>query len=145
MGTQHKTTNTFTGHGETLLIIDQDYLMRELLSDILTLNGYNVILALNPKHAEMIYCKHREKIDLILSDLNYAGLGSLIARVTVQNSTPMLIFTDKKLMRKNPPTFIGFTLLEKPFDVLELFNSIRKSLNNKKHICSSTSSNQYAC
>lgn len=132
-----------SGQGETLLIIDPDYLMRELLSDILTLNGYNVTLAINPEHAKMIYRSRQENIDLILCDIEFEGLGSLISDVTAQHSTPMLIFTKDKLAKKNPPSFIGFTILQKPFDVLELFKSIRVSLDENVTVASNQSSGHY--
>ena len=96
MVNKNRQTDYLSGREETLLIIDQDYLMRELLSDILTLNGYNVILALNPAHAKMIYHSKKETIDLVLSDIDFERLGSLISDVTSQYPTPMLIFTKDK-------------------------------------------------
>lgn len=140
---KNRQTDYLSGREETLLIIDQDYLMRELLSDILTLNGYNVVLALNPAHAKMIYQSKKETIDLVLSDIDFEGLGSLISDVTAQYPTPMLIFTKDTLVKKNPPTFIGFTILQKPFDVLELFKAIRESLDENISVTSNESPGQH--
>ena len=133
------------GNGETLLVIDEDYLMRELLSDILSINGYHVIMAMNPEHARQLFEDRTSGIDLIITDIKLSGLGTIMTEALETRSTPMMVFTRDRLPRKNPPTFIGLTLLEKPFDILSLFKTIKETLQEKKGLSSDTPKTPQSC
>ena len=52
---------------QTILVIDDDPIMRETIRDILQVEGYNVILSSNGR--EGILCMESESIDMILTDV----------------------------------------------------------------------------
>lgn len=137
-----KKKGDLAGNGETLLLLDKDYLTRELLGEILNLNGYRVITALNRKHARSILENTKPRVDLIITDIHYDGIGDLLTTALEPKQTPVVIFTREELPEKNPPTFVGITLLEKPFDMLEVFHAIKTSLRDK-HSTDPTTSKQY--
>ena len=52
----------------TILVIDDEHLIREIAKDMLNALGHDVILAENGKEGLEIYIKNKDKIDLVLLD-----------------------------------------------------------------------------
>ncbi|HWP81534.1 MAG TPA: PAS domain S-box protein [Bacteroidota bacterium] len=57
------------GSGETILVVDDEAILRELVSEILFEHGYVVLPAANGKEAVEIFQREREKIKLVLLDM----------------------------------------------------------------------------
>ena len=68
--------------GETVLIVDDEPLVREFVSELLTEGGYTVLLAADPFEAlDIVKSKHR-KIDAIITDQSMPGMtGVKMARI----------------------------------------------------------------
>lgn len=58
-----------TADNKTVLVIDDEDVIRNLMNDILDMLGYNVILSARPSEALELYRMHRHSIDLILMDM----------------------------------------------------------------------------
>ena len=52
-----------------ILVIDDEAIIRELLNDILTMLGYEVIITGSPKEAIEIFTKEHENIHLVILDM----------------------------------------------------------------------------
>lgn len=63
------------GGAETILIVEDEELLRELLQGLLESKGYNILTAEDGEQAVAIFKEHYERIDLVLSDLGLPKLG----------------------------------------------------------------------
>jgi two-component system, cell cycle sensor histidine kinase and response regulator CckA len=61
--------------GGTILLVDDESIIRDLASDMLTRLGYHVVPAASGEEAVAIYGEHRSEIDLVLLDLSMSGLS----------------------------------------------------------------------
>lgn len=57
------------GHGETILLVDDEEMIWDVISDMLSTLGYKVILAENGREAVEIYQNNPGEVDLILLDM----------------------------------------------------------------------------
>ncbi|MCX9010232.1 MAG: response regulator [Candidatus Methanoperedens sp.] len=57
------------GHGELILVVDDDDAIREITSSILDTHGYRVITASNGAEAIALYEQNRDKIKVVLMDM----------------------------------------------------------------------------
>ncbi len=57
------------GHGETVLIIEDETALREVTSRILTRSGYRVITAVNGHDAVDVAARHHGAIDAVVTDV----------------------------------------------------------------------------
>ncbi len=64
-----------SGGSETILMVDDEYFVRELGEQILTKFGYSVISAADGESALEIYLKNKDKISLVILDLIMPGMG----------------------------------------------------------------------
>ncbi len=60
---------------ETILIVDDEEIIRQLGGDILEDDGYHVLFAANGEEAIQIYRKHRKNIALVILDMVMPGIG----------------------------------------------------------------------
>lgn len=74
----------------TILVIDDDVVILELLSAYLSGIGYRVITA--PDGRKGLEAFHREPVDVVLCDLVMPGLGGLGVLAEVRKSSPMIPF-----------------------------------------------------
>ncbi len=61
--------------GATILLVDDEEHIREMLAEFLTGEGYNIISASNGKDALELYTMHHRTIDLVITDLGMPGMG----------------------------------------------------------------------
>jgi PAS domain S-box-containing protein len=70
------------GHGELILIVDDEPPVRDLISRMLTRQGYRVLVASDGAEAAAFFAKHASEIKLVISDLNMPNLdGAMLAKV----------------------------------------------------------------
>lgn len=60
---------------KTILVIDDEDVIRNLMKDVLDMLGYNVLLSSEPKDALELYRMHKTEIDLILMDMMMPGMN----------------------------------------------------------------------
>ena len=118
------------GHGETILLVDDEESIRSTTSEVLTSMGYRVIVACNGKEALDLFRGQREQIDLIISDVIMPILGGIDLLKSVRQSNtslPFILVTgydldhvmDSAMQHKN------YHLLHKPFNFEILSESIQ--------------------
>ena len=66
---------SYQGHGETILFVDDDRDLFQLTRDMLDVYNYRTVSAETGEEALEIYQKERTQIDLIILDLNMPGMG----------------------------------------------------------------------
>ena len=122
------------GHGETVLIVDDEPNITELASRILAETNYVVIAASNGKDALGLYEKHHEAIRLVILDLIMPGIDGKHCLQELRNMDPnvrVLIASGEnrqgmaeELKDSGAKDFIG-----KPFDIPQLLYKIREIID----------------
>lgn len=123
------------GGTETVLVADDEELIRDLGTEILTLFGYQVISAENGQEALDIYNEQHSEINLVILDLIMPGLNGAetLNRMREINPGVKAIICSgysgngglMKKMGDFPPP-----LVTKPFRIAELVSTVRQVLDN---------------
>jgi two-component system cell cycle sensor histidine kinase/response regulator CckA len=119
---------------ETILLVEDEEIVRELVKEMLTGFGYSVLEARNGREAIDVSLEHSGQIDLLLSDVIMPGLsGPEAARVVVESrpSTRVLFisgYTDSAIVHHGVLER-GTEFLQKPFNSVALAQKVRAVLD----------------
>ena len=124
----------FKGGDETILVVDDEEYIRELVVELLTDAGYKVLTATDGEGALKLYGKKQRNIDLIILDLVIPGMGGKKCYEEILKVNPrakILIVSGysangpgKDAIEAGAKAFVG-----KPFDVSHLLETIREILD----------------
>ncbi|WIM97672.1 ATP-binding protein [Actinoplanes oblitus] len=122
------------GHGETVLVAEDEDALRDVAGRILTGAGYQVLAADCGQKALEVAARHGGEIDLLLSDVVMPGmLGKELAeRLTdVRPATRVLYMSGyaQPVLASQGNLDPGVVLLEKPFSAKDLLTAVRKRLD----------------
>ncbi len=121
------------GHGETILVIDDEIEVRNILHDLLNSMGYHVLLGENGKHAVHLFEQHRRQIDLVILDIvmpKMSGPEAYRQMQKIYHNLPV-IFASGYDRTKIPSELLNHsyqTCLHKPFHAVHLSEVIREVL-----------------
>jgi DNA-binding NtrC family response regulator len=122
------------GGTETILLVDDEEVLRELGISILTRFGYEVITAGNGKEALDIYQREGQRISLVILDLimpEMDGKQCLKELLTVNPKARVLIASGYS--ENGPITGTSLTgargLVEKPYNMRQLLGMVRQVLD----------------
>lgn len=76
------------GHGEVVLAIEDEEMLRDFLKTILGEAGYNVILAADGTEGLNTYLENRNNIDLVLLDMGLPGMSGEDVLSRIVSSDP---------------------------------------------------------
>ena len=121
-----------SGGSETVLMVEDDDILRDLLSDALRSYGYQVLVA-RDGHDALAQSQRHERIDLVLSDVVMPHMdGPVLARALAQRHPHIKLlfmsgytadaFADKPELRQIP-------ILAKPFAIDELVRAVRQAID----------------
>jgi PAS domain S-box-containing protein len=120
---------------ETVLLVDDEKTIRDMVALALKRFGYRVLQARNGEEALQVWKDHEQEIDLLFTDMKMpGGMDGLELFERLKRTKPELKgivssgYTDRIL---NVPECIplGITLLPKPYDVKTLASTVRACLN----------------
>ena len=119
--------------GTTILLVEDDDIMRSLTRKLLEEHGYTVIEADDGKTALEWVDSHPEPIDLLLTDVVMRRMSGpeLAERLAVSRPTLKVVYMSGytgELMANREVLRPGVTLLEKPFSRTALLNIIDTTL-----------------
>jgi CheY-like chemotaxis protein len=124
-----------TGGAETILLVEDEDEVRELLADMLTQLGYNVLTAPHGDAALTVARRYPSRIDLMLSDVIMPGLMNgpeVHAKLSPERPEMKVIFmsgyTDHAALHSNLIE-AGSTFLGKPFTRADLAARVRTVLD----------------
>jgi PAS domain S-box-containing protein len=119
--------------GETLLLADDQEMIRRLIPEALEGYGYKVLTAADGAQALELYCQQRENIALVLLDLSMpalSGQDTLEELRRIDPSVRVLVtsghITDQARLEAERAGACGF--VAKPFRIVELVRQIRAAL-----------------
>ncbi|OIQ98815.1 blue-light-activated protein [mine drainage metagenome] len=131
-------TRKARGHGELILVADDEEPLRETLSTLLTRDGYRVVLAGDGAEAAEHFNSRPDDFSLVISDLDMPKLdGIALGRIvrSLRPSTPILAMSgladDGRVAEiSSEATSTGF--LKKPFTVFALLDAVEHLLERKQ-------------
>jgi PAS domain S-box-containing protein len=120
---------------ETLLLVEDELGLRDLLAHVLHDRGYNVLRASNGAEALEMAARHQRPIDLLLTDVVLPQMrGQVLAEKLLQRYPQMLVvymsgYTDNALIHSGvlPPSTV---FLQKPFTPDVVLRKIREVLDH---------------
>ncbi|MEU4164784.1 response regulator [Actinoplanes sp. NPDC026670] len=125
------TSNPHRGHGERILVVEDDHDIRAITRRILTRGGYNVTDAATRDEALRIVHDWTNPIDLLLSDVIMPGLPVLEFVQSVRDTRPStrLVFMSGYTADNDRRLPEGVPIIDKPFDAATLLQQIETTLN----------------
>jgi len=122
------------GNGETLLLAEDDLLVREVGLRMLERAGYQVITACTGDEALDLYVIHAQQIDLIVLDVVMPGLTGREVLKHIRllpSSVPICFCTgyDPAASQSDSLRSLGYEVIEKPFDEAHLLTTVRAILD----------------
>lgn len=127
-----ETMEEFRGN-ETILVVDDELQLRELLSSFLSNFGYNIICANDGFDAVEIYKQNIESIRLSIMDIVMPRKDGITASKEIKELNPcaIILFTSGY-----SPNHISksedIDLIQKPFSPIEVIKKIRTSLDSNR-------------
>ena len=119
---------------ETILLVEDDQNVRELVHAMLESNGYTILVAANGTEAIEIFERENEAIQLLLSDIVMPKMGGheLAERLRAKNPEIKVLLTsgysDSALNLESLPG-LPIHFLEKPFTPIALVRKVREVLD----------------
>jgi PAS domain S-box-containing protein len=123
-------------HGEeTILVVEDDVVVRDLASRVLQRSGYNVLEANNGGEALQIFEHNPNSIRLLLTDVVMPGMNgrTLVERLKILQPQLKIIYmsgyTDDAIIHHGVLE-AGVNFIQKPFTAESLVRSVREALDN---------------
>lgn len=118
----------------TILLVDDELVLREALSELLEVHGFTVLLAENGLQGLAVYDEYKADIDLILLDMTMpvmSGRETLAALKQRGARTPVLLLSgyDPHEMELPVEGIAPAGFLRKPFELNVLLATIRQVLD----------------
>jgi PAS domain S-box-containing protein len=124
------------GHGETVLLVEDDEALRESISSYLELHGYKVLEACDGVQALRVASQHAKSIQVLITDMILPKLSGMELAPEVGRMAPQVVtlymsgYTDRELIDYDPANLTtGY--LQKPFALQTLLQKLREMIAAK--------------
>jgi len=122
------------GHGETILVVDDDQVFRESTCEVLSRMGYQTIEAWDGKESIKQFEQHQDEIRLIFMDILMPGLTGIQASRRIRKISPdipiiFLTAYDRTQPLEAEVYEANAELINKPFRISVLSQAIQKALH----------------
>jgi len=122
------------GHGEHILVVDDDQVFRESTCEVLSRMGYQTIEAWDGKEAVEQFEQHQDEIRLIFMDILMPGLTGIQASRRIRKiapDIPIIFLTAYDRTQPLEPEVYedNAELINKPFRISVLSQAIQKALH----------------
>ena len=125
---------TSPGGQETILIVDDEEIIRSMLQELLESLGYTIFLAIDGEDAVQLYSQRHDDIDLVIMDMIMPKMGGQETCLKLKEINPAIkVILSSGFSQDNAVQEIlsagvnGF--IHKPFTIPELSKKIREVLN----------------
>ncbi len=132
---EQKTKKTYGGN-ETILLVEDEVMVRELAAEILKENGYKILESSRGEQALEISSQYKGKIELMISDVVMPGIsGRELANLLINERPDMKVlfisgYSDEVVANQGN-TEENFEFLQKPFVPDKFLECIRNILDQK--------------
>ena len=119
---------------ETILLAEDDEMVRKLSKAILSRAGYNVLIATNGEEALRVFEEHANEIDMALLDVMMPKLGGRAVYERIRETHPHIrtLFASGYSMSSIHSNFVleeGLALIQKPYERNVLLQKVREVLD----------------
>ena len=127
------TTSTALGGAETVLLVEDEESVRQLVRETLTGKGYRVMEAANGEAGAAIAAQHEGKIDLVITDVIMPGMGGreLVKHLAQSRPETKVLYlsgyTEDAIVSEGTIES-GAAFLQKPFALQNLARKVREVL-----------------
>lgn len=115
---------------ETVLLVEDDSMVREMIENVMTQFGYTVLVAGHPETAIEMSRKYEEKIDLLLTDIVMPGMDgfSLASRITESRKGIKVLYISgyTEDVISGSTRLNNSVYLQKPFTPQDLLKKVRE-------------------
>lgn len=121
------------GHGETILVVDDEPTVLKVFQRSLEKSGYRVLTAENGEAGLEIYEAHQSEVRLVLTDLAMPGIDgpALIKELKRRDRSVRIVCTSGLAMESSDRESLGVdAVLTKPCSAREIFQTIRATLES---------------
>jgi PAS domain S-box-containing protein len=124
---------------DTILVVEDEAMLLELVTSLLESKGYNVLCAMDGAEAIDLYTKHKDEIGLVLTDLGLPKVDGWDAfqRMKELNPEVKVIFASGYIdntLRNNLLNAGAKDLVGKPYMADEILNRVATVLNETKSV-----------
>ncbi len=124
------------GGNETILLVEDEEMLREMAQTVFESNGYNVIAAVDGMHGVEEFSKHHQNISIVVSDLGLPKLSGFEAfkRMKEINKNVNCIIATGYVDPEQKSTMYRMgikDIIHKPYSVEQMLRSVRKILDLK--------------
>jgi two-component system, cell cycle sensor histidine kinase and response regulator CckA len=123
------------GGKETVLVVEDELVLRELVREILTTHGYRVMEAADGLEAMKVWEENREQVDLLLTDIAMPhGVSGRDVADKLRKDDPQLpvIFSSgysREMIERSEDASRGAAYLAKPYNPTQLAQAVRGALD----------------
>jgi PAS domain S-box-containing protein len=113
---------------ETILLVDDEEMIRNFARQILEIHGYSVVTAADGQEAVDLYIRHRDRYDLVILDLTMPHLSGSEVLTRIRNLNPHA----KVILSSGYPsgeTYRASAFLAKPYRANTLIRVVREVLD----------------
>ena len=127
------------GGKETVLVVEDELVLRELVREILTAHGYRVLEAANGLEALEVWRGRQEEVDLLLTDMIMPhGISGRDVADKLRKDAPGLpvIFSSgysQAMIERSEDASQGATYLSKPYNPVQLAQAVRQALDDARN------------
>ncbi len=133
---QEQQLKLYAGHGELILIVDDEAPIREVTSATLKANNYGALIANDGAEAVVLYTQNRDDVKLVLMDMAMPVMDGLASIRVLNKINPQLkIIAVSGLTEKDRTSKVTdyvHAFLPKPYNAEELLKTIYEVMNSKK-------------
>jgi CheY-like chemotaxis protein len=121
---------------ETILVVEDDKLLREFICEVLGSSGYSVLAASNGNEALELVAQHKGAIHLLLTDVVMPGMSGRALSTQLLSAQPKLKvlymsgYTENAIVHHGVLDR-GVQLIQKPFTIGSLARKVREILEEK--------------
>jgi two-component system, cell cycle sensor histidine kinase and response regulator CckA len=117
----------------TVLVVDDEYLVRALLAPVLTKQGHTVLMAQGGEEGIELFSKHSAEIDLIITDITMPCVNGFQMVEAIRNSRPDARVLFISGIGDQLPAWASETcgFLLKPFRIPQLLDAIAACLERQ--------------
>jgi len=122
------------GGSETILLVEDEEMLIELVETMLTSSGYRVLVARDGREAVEMYENHEDEVALVLSDLGLPRLGGMDAFLRMREINPQLraIFATGYMDERSRTEMLEMgasRIIQKPYHPDDILRAVRSVLD----------------
>jgi PAS domain S-box-containing protein len=120
---------------ETVLLVEDEHLVRRLAKRQLESAGYRVLQAIDAQTGLDIFYRFEREIDVLLTDVVMPGMSGvkMVEKIVQHAHVPKIVFMsghNEEIMNKHGIRKTAFPLLAKPFTSQQLCEKIREAIDS---------------